>query len=373
MAGWKGTLDEKEQRAILLTHAGAFEEASGILLQIFQSRRNLSSGVDDPIINTLNNIAILLATSGQARSALSLFTYVYERCCALEQRGLIDPSVIVRGKYNYAVALERAGARQHAIRMLEEVRDYHLIANARNASLARSVLASFYAREGLYQKAADILWQLRRAEVSTSELVDIDLELGIVLDNWGMDCKSELNIRQAVELTQERLIAGCDKASELKLCNNLGTFFHHLGDDGAAKEWLRRAVGGYQRIYGVDHPSTLESAANLIKILCESSQPPSVEDRSWLLIWEPLVRSGRALIAERDAAASVLHSLKLGPFTGSGDAFTGPALEHSDAVGPPAWCEDDADCETIFDGQSVDTSISKDSQVLDDYHLKRPI
>ena len=360
MASWNSALDDKEQRAVLLTHAGAFEEASKILQQIFRTRRNLSLGFDDPTINTLNNIAILLAMSGQARSALSLFAYVYERCCALEPSKLIDPSVTARGKYNYAVALERAGARQRAIRMVEEVRDYHSIANARNASLAHRVLASFYAREGLYQKAADVLWQLRRADVSSSELVDIDLELGIVLDNWGVDCKNESNIRQAVELTQGRLRAGCDEASELKLCNNLGTFFHHLGDDGAAKEWLRRAVGGYQRIYGVDHPSTLDSAANLIKLLCESAQPPSVEDRRWLSFWEPRVGSARALIAERDATASMLRNLKLAPFTGSGDAFTGPAWEQLDAVGALAWSEDDADCETIFDGQSVDIAVSKD-------------
>ena len=76
--------------------------------------------------------------------------------------------------------------------------------------------------------------------------MDIDLDLGIALDNWGVDSSNKSNILQAVQSTKERLREGCDAARDFKFCNNLGTFFHHLGDDIARKEWLGKAVSGYQ-------------------------------------------------------------------------------------------------------------------------------
>jgi tetratricopeptide (TPR) repeat protein len=59
---------------------------------------------------------------------------------------------------------------------------------------------------------------------------------------------------------------GKDHPSTLSTVHNMGSVFDHQGEYGKALEWYQRALDGRLKIYGEDHPSTRRTARNLASV-----------------------------------------------------------------------------------------------------------
>jgi len=56
---------------------------------------------------------------------------------------------------------------------------------------------------------------------------------------------------------------GPDHTSTLNTVNNLGALYADQGKHGEAEKMYRRALDGYEKAWGPDHPSTLRTINNL--------------------------------------------------------------------------------------------------------------
>ena len=142
-------------------------------------------------------------------------------------------------------------------------------------------IGRFNLRQGRYVSAYEAasesynIYQERAEDVATARLSGLGL-LALVLRGQGKyEAAEEMN-RRALEGYEK--VLGVEHPHILTSVNNLASVLGYQGKYKAAEEMNRRALEGYKKVLGVEHPSTLISVSNLALVLRDQRKYEAAEE-----------------------------------------------------------------------------------------------
>ena len=130
-----------------------------------------------------------------------------------------------------------------------------------------------------YQAALDSYDINRKGagDIAIATLNSLDL-LALVLQNQGKyEAAEEMN-RRALEGYEK--VLGVEHPDTLTSVSDLASVFQRQGKYEAAEEMNRRALEGYKKVLGAEHPSTSTSVSNLALVLQDQGKYKTAEEMS---------------------------------------------------------------------------------------------
>ena len=117
----------------------------------------------------------------------------------------------------------------------------------------------------------------RSGEFATTTLSSLSLLVLVLQDRGKYEAAEEMN-RRALEGYEK--VLGVEHPDILTIVNNLAMVLQHQGKYKASEEINRRALEGREKVLGVEHPDTLTSVGNLALVLRGQGKYGAAEEMS---------------------------------------------------------------------------------------------
>jgi tetratricopeptide (TPR) repeat protein len=259
-----------QKLGLCLLSDGRFDEASGHLLEVMETREKVL-GIDHPdTLMSVSNLAGVLDRQGKYEESEEL----NQRVLAVSEKVLgVDHPHTLTSVSNLAGVLERQGKykeseelNQRALAVSEKV----LGVDHPDTLMSVNNLAGVLDRQGKYEESE----QLNQRALAVKEkvlgvnhpstLMSVS-NLALVLDRQGKYEESE-QLNQRALAAREKVL-GVDHPDTLMSVNNLAGVLERQGKYEESEQLNQRALAVKEKVLGVDHPDTLMSVSNLALVL----------------------------------------------------------------------------------------------------------
>ena len=305
---------------------GLYSRALPLEQRALEIRKRVLGPENPDTLKTQNNLAILLARSGNYPEAEKL-----DRETVDTSRRVLGPDnpLTLGSTSNLAVLLDHEGRLAEAEQLDRQTLDASrrvLGPEHPNTLKSMATLANVVWHEGKYADAEKLdreLLDIRQRVLGPDhpDTLNTMNNLASVLDDEGDYADAEKLYRQTVDI--QRRVLGPEHPVTLGSMSNLANALDNEGRYAEAETLCRQSLDIRRRVLGPEHPETVESMNNLADILAHEGKYDEAEklDRGALDIRQrtlgpdnpqtAISRYGLAAIAarrgQRDQAFSLLH------------------------------------------------------------------
>jgi len=253
---------------------GDYDEATPLLESAYAIRRELHSGDNAEVAESLYRLAALRTSVGNYESADSLFREALAMRRRLRGGEHPDVATVLVGLGNLLASRGDYAAAEESFLEALAIREHKPVDSLALTHLWDQ-LGTMYWNQGEYDRAELLLRQsleVRRAILDENPLVASSINnLAVVLDNKGDYVAAEPLYREALEMFRRLLGPNHDEVAAATL--NLAILLDTMGEDEEAEQLYFEALDLDRRKLGDDHPFVAADLASIAGFLCERGEP----------------------------------------------------------------------------------------------------
>ncbi|KAF2205150.1 TPR-like protein [Delitschia confertaspora ATCC 74209] len=264
---------------LVLWNQGEYREAEKLSWQALKGFEK-ELGPDHPdTLRSMNSLAYVLQTQGKYKEAEKLNRRALEGY--KKELGVQHPDTLT-GMSNLAAILLSQGKYKEAGKLSQQALEgYKKELGVQHPNMLRSmnILALALQNQGKYNEAEKLNRRAlegykKELGVQHPDTLTSMSNLAAILLSQGKYKEAEKLIRQALEGYEKEL--GVQYASMLRSVSILALVLQYQGKYNEAEKLNRRALEGYKKELGVQHPDTLRSMSNLASILLSQGNMSSL-------------------------------------------------------------------------------------------------